>query len=60
MLFEQIHPGPYRLNAILDRNGNLADTKFPDAGDGIAAPNAMINVAPSGESTAKATIVVTL
>jgi len=58
--FDQIHPGAYRLNAILDRNGNMAETGFPDAGDGISAPNAMIHVAQEGESTAAATILIDL
>jgi hypothetical protein len=60
LTLEQLHPGTYRLNAMLDRNGNLAGTLFPDTGDGIAVPNAEIEVAPEGESEATATIVLDL
>jgi len=60
LTIEQIHPGPYKLNAILDRNGNLATTLYPDTGDGVASPNQAIMVAPSGETAVKAQIVVTL
>ena len=60
VLFEQIHPGPYRMTAILDRNNNLAETLVPDTGDGISNPNQMITVAAEGESAAKATIVLNL
>lgn len=60
LLFDQIHPGSYKLTAVLDRNGNMAETLFPDMGDGLSLPNQDVQVAPSGESTAKAAIVVTL
>lgn len=60
LLFDQIHPGAYKLTALLDRNGNLAETLFPDMGDGLSLPNQDVQVAPSGESAAKAAIVVTL
>jgi uncharacterized protein (DUF2141 family) len=60
LTLEQLHAGPYNLNAILDRNGNMATTGFPDAGDGVAAPNAKITVADAGTSQATATIVVDL
>lgn len=60
MTLEQIHPGPYKLNVILDRNGNLATTLYPDAGDGVGGLNQAITVAPSGETVAKAQIVVTI
>ncbi len=60
LLFDQIHPGAYKMTALLDRNGNLAETLFPDMGDGLSLPNQAVQVAPSGESTAKAAIVVTL
>lgn len=60
LLFDQIHPGSYKMTAVLDRNGNMAETLFPDMGDGLSLPNQDVQVAPSGESTAKAAIVVTL
>ncbi len=60
VLFEQIHADTYRLNVILDRNGNMAETGYPDAGDGVSVPNASITVAATGESSAAATIIVDL
>lgn len=60
LVLDQIHSGDYLLTAVLDRNGNMAETLFPDAGDGVSLPNQPIEVAPAGESTAKAAIVVTL
>jgi hypothetical protein len=60
LTIDQIHPGAYKLNVILDRNGNLADTLYPDKGDGIGGINQAVTVAPSGETTVKATIGFTL
>lgn len=57
---DQIHPGPYKLNVILDRNANLATTLYPDKGDGVGGLNQAISVAPTGETAVKAQIVVTL
>ena len=57
---EQIHPGPYKLNVILDRNGNLATTLYPDKGDGVGGLNQALTVAPTGETKVKATIAITL
>lgn len=60
LTLEQIHPGPYKLNVILDRNGNLATTLYPDKGDGIGGLNQALNVQPSGETKVNATIALTL
>jgi hypothetical protein len=60
LVIEQIHAGSYQLTAVLDRNGNIAETLLPDAGDGLSLPNQAVAVAPSGETTAKATIVIDL
>jgi len=60
LTLEQIHPGPYKLNVLLDRNGNLATTLYPDAGDGIGGLNQAITVAPTGETAVKAQIIVTI
>ena len=60
LTLEQIHPGPYKLNVILDRNGNLATTLYPDKGDGIGGLNQALTVDPSGETNVKATIALTL
>ncbi|PCC71085.1 hypothetical protein SAMN02745121_04952 [Nannocystis exedens] len=60
LLLDQIHAGDYKLTVVLDRNGNMAETLFPDAGDGVSAPNQAVTVAPSGETSVKATIVVDL
>ncbi|MEZ4381120.1 MAG: hypothetical protein R3A79_07215 [Nannocystaceae bacterium] len=58
LTLDQLHAGAYNLNVILDRNGNIAETGFPDAGDGLAPPNAKINVAAAGTSQASATIII--
>jgi hypothetical protein len=60
LTLDQIHPGPYKLNVILDRNGNLGTTLYPDKGDGIGGLNQDVTVAPTGETVAKATVVVTI
>lgn len=60
MTLEQIHPGPYKLNVILDRNGNMATTLYPDAGDGLGGLNQAFTIAPTGETAVKAQIVVTI
>lgn len=60
VLFEQMHAGSYKLNVILDRNGNMAEIGYPDTGDGVAVPNASITVAATGETSASATIIVDL
>lgn len=53
LVLEQIHPGEYSANAMLDRNGNLAGTLFPDAGDTVAFPDQGVTVNPTGTSTAE-------
>lgn len=60
LTLEQIHPGPYKLNVVLDRNGNLASTLYPDKGDGIGGLNQALTVAASGETQVKATVGLTL
>jgi hypothetical protein len=60
LTLEQIHPGPYKLNVILDRNGNLATTLYPDKGDGVGGLNQDFTVAPTGETSVKAQILVTI
>ena len=60
LLIDQVHPGDYKLTVILDRNGNMAETLFPDPGDGVSAPNQAVTVGPSGETSVKATILVDL
>lgn len=60
LLFEQIHPGDYKLTVILDRNGNMAETLLPDAGDGVSLPNQAVSVATAGETVVKSTILVDL
>ena len=58
--FDQIHAGPYKANAILDRDQNLASTLFPGTGDAVSLPNQAVEVAPAGESTAALTVLVEL
>ncbi|MFZ6185594.1 hypothetical protein [Nannocystis pusilla] len=60
LLIDQLHPGDYKLTVVLDRNGNMAETLFPDPGDGVSVPNQAVKVAPSGETSVKATILVDL
>lgn len=60
LTMKQIHAGDYKLTAILDRNGNLPETLFPDAGDGLSLPNQAITVKPEGETTVKTMIWVDL
>jgi hypothetical protein len=60
LLIDQVHPGDYKMTVVLDRNGNMADTLFPDAGDGVSLPNQAVKVAPAGETSVQATIVVDL
>lgn len=48
LVMEQIHADDYKANAILDRNGNLAGSFFPDAGDTVSIPNTAVTVAASG------------
>lgn len=52
ILFEQIHPGEYKANAILDRNGNVGSLLFPDTGDTVSIPNQAVSIEATGESTA--------
>ena len=60
LVLDQIHPGDYQANAVLDNNGNLAGTLFPDTGDLVSLPNADVEVAPAGESTASIMLLVEL
>jgi len=60
LVIEQIHPGEYFLNAILDRNQNMPATLFPDSGDGIGALNHAVEVEASGESEASTVILFTV
>ncbi len=50
---EQIHPGEYRANAVLDRNENLTGgVLLPDAGDAVALPlDAVVTVPEQGTAT---------
>jgi hypothetical protein len=50
--FDQIHPGDYKANAILDRNGNLGATFLPDAGDAICVPNTAVTIAAGANDVA--------
>lgn len=60
LAFEQIHAGEYRATAVLDRNGNLAGTLFPDMGDLVSVPNQAVTVAEMGESTVMLSLFVEL
>lgn len=60
LTIEQIHAGDYKLNAILDRNGNFATTQFPDSGDGLGVLNKKITVKAEGATQAATSIFLTL
>ncbi len=60
LVLEQIHAGQYSANAMLDRNGNLAGTLFPDAGDSVAFPDQAVLVAPKGVTSAEIVLVTEL
>jgi hypothetical protein len=60
LTIDQIHAGDYKLNAVLDRNGNFATTQFPDSGDGIGLLNKAIKVADEGETKVSTAILITL
>ncbi len=60
LTLDQVHPGAYKLNAILDRNGNLATTLYPDKGDGIGGLNQAVEIATTGETAIKTSIAITL
>ena len=36
--FDQIHAADYKLNAVLDRDGNFLTSPFPNTGDAVAYP----------------------
>lgn len=60
LTLDQVHAGDYKLNAILDRNGNFFMTQYPDSGDGIGTLNKAITVAPEGETKVATSILITL
>lgn len=60
LTLDQIHAGDYKLNTILDRNGNMAATLYPDKGDGLGVLNQAVTVKPEGETQVKTTILLTL
>jgi hypothetical protein len=60
LTLEQIHADDYKANAILDRNGNLAGTFLPDAGDTVSIPNADVTVDPTGTSEVSLALLVDL
>lgn len=49
---EQLHGGPYYLNAVLDRDGD----GVPSSGDAVTLPNRMFEVAAEGTSTVSVAI----
>jgi hypothetical protein len=53
-------PAPTSSTSILDRNGNMATTLYPDKGDGVGGLNQAFTVAPTGETVVKAQILITL
>lgn len=57
VLIEQLHKGSYHLNAILDRNRDMATTRFPNSGDGIAFPlDQSVTIPSSGQASSSLSI----
>lgn len=54
--FEQIHAGPYKAVALVDRNRNIGSVVAPDGVDGVSIPNSPLTVAPTGTTNATLTI----
>ncbi|MFU8806639.1 MAG: hypothetical protein ACNA8W_22715 [Bradymonadaceae bacterium] len=52
LIFEQLHPGPYKLTTFIDAN----DNKRPDSGEMASIPNKAVNVAAEGRTEASAAI----
>lgn len=48
---DQVHAGPYKANAILDRDQNLMSSFGPTSGDAVTLPNQPVEIAASGETT---------
>ncbi len=60
LVFDQIHAGAYKANAVLDRDQNLQSSLFPGSGDAVSIPNQSLTVEPSGESTVEIATIVEL
>lgn len=60
LTIDQVHGDSYRLNAILDRDQNLAETLFPGSGDAVSLPNQPVEIAAEGTSMSAVTILVEL
>ncbi|MBL8946765.1 MAG: hypothetical protein JNK45_26585 [Myxococcales bacterium] len=60
LTLEQIHADDYKANAILDRNGNLAGTFLPDAGDTVSIPNSNVSVDATGTTEVSLPLLVDL
>jgi len=56
VVIDQLHPGDYVINVLLDRDRNLAETLFPATGDGVAAPDGTVSVVGAEVNTAKAIV----
>ncbi|HEY4221683.1 MAG TPA: hypothetical protein VGO62_10075 [Myxococcota bacterium] len=56
--FDQLHPGSYDVNVLLDRDRNFITTLRPGSGDGVAIPDQPIDV--DGAATGSSSIVFTI
>lgn len=54
---DQLHAGPYKAFAFVDRDRNVGSTLAPDSGDGVTLPNQALTIAPSGETSWSGSIV---
>lgn len=60
LLFDQVHPGSYKVNAVLDANGNFRTLLRPDSGDRVSVPDQDFLIEPTGESTKSLSLVFTV
>ncbi|MCA9542379.1 MAG: hypothetical protein KC620_25955 [Myxococcales bacterium] len=60
LALEQVHPGDYFLNAVLDRNGNFRARRFPDRGDGLSLLDRAYTLAADAADAVELGIVLTV
>ena len=47
---ENVHPGAYFANSVLDRNRNFVERLFPDAEDDVSFPDTAVTVSAAGDN----------
>ena len=51
LLFDQIHPGTYYANSVVDTAGSFATTLSPAPGEAASIPDQSVNVPAAGQGT---------